>query len=279
MSKFPDLTIYVAVRDGEEYIEVFLRSAAQHGASQLYNMTMSILVGDTADDTLRVCRALAPELPFECRVRSLDELPEDARSEIRAVVDSNDGFFNEGIWDWLVNENLEQCTYYAGMHVDIAFHRSGLWDELLTKVINTEADVAGIFAPGELLTNQGITFMTPPRLVPVVTLCHRERARALGVRWSRPCSTPSRRDRLIVDNGTLALEALIGNQAVALGATFLPVSMDYLENFIEHFGFLWTRKYHSSVHEHDGERSRERVRAELRRYSGPAAGKHRSRDG
>ena len=254
---------------------MFLRSAARHGASHLYKITMSILVGDTTDDTLRVCRALAPELPFECRIRSVHELPEDARSEIRAVVDSNDGFFNEGIWDWLVNENLEQCAYYAGMHVDIAFHRSGLWDELLTKVITAGADVAGIFAPGELLAGQGITFMTPPRLVPVVALCHRERARALGVRWSRPCSTPSRRDRLIIDNGTLALEALMGNQAVALGATFLPITMDYLENFIEHFGFLWTRKRHSSVHEHDGENSRERVRAELRKYNGAVAGKRR----
>jgi hypothetical protein len=131
MSKFPDLTIYVAVRDGQEYIEVFLRSAAQHGASSLYKITMSILVGDTTDDTLRICQSLAPDLPFECRVRSLDELTEGARSEIRALVDSNDGFFNEGIWDWLVDENIEQSTYYAGMHVDIAFHQSGLWDELL----------------------------------------------------------------------------------------------------------------------------------------------------
>ena len=271
MATSPDLTIYAPMTDAEEYAEVFLRSAAQHGASHLYHMTMSILVGDSTDDTLGVCRAFASKLPFECRVRSLNDLSENSRSEIRAIVDSNDGFYNEGIVDWLVNENLEQCTYYAGMHVDLAFHRSGLWDELLAKMITTGADVAGVFAPGELMTSQGIMFMTPPRLFPVVTLCHRERARALGVRWSRPCSTPSRRDRLIVDNGTLALEALMSNQAVDLGATFLPITMDYLEEFIEHFGFLWTRKFPSSVHEHDGERSRERVRAELTRLSGLSA--------
>jgi hypothetical protein len=271
MSKSPDLTIYVAAQNAEDYAEVFLRSAAQHGESRLYHLTMSILVGDSSDNTLGVCRAFAPNLPFKCRVRSLDELSDDARSEIRAVVDCNDGVFSEGIWDWLVNENLEQSTYYAGMHVDISFHRSGLWDELLTNLITTGSDVAGIFAAGELLTTQGTKFMTPPRLFPVVAVCHRERARALGVRWSRPCSTSSRRDRLIVDNGTLALEALIGNQAVALGATFLPVTMDYLEEFIEHFGFLWTQNVSSSVHEHDGERSRERVRAELSRYSSLAS--------
>lgn len=272
MSKSPDLTIYAPMTDAEDYAEVFLRSAAEHGGSHLYRISMSILVGDSADDTLGVCRALAPELPFDCLVRSLDDLPEEARSAIQVLVDSNDGFYNECIVDWLVNENLEQCTYYAGMHVDIAFHQSGLWDDLLAKMITTGADVAGVFAPGELLTRQGIMFMTPPRLFPVVTLCHRERARALGVRWSRPCSTPSRRDRLIVDNGTLALNALMGNQAVDLGATLLPITMDYLEKFIEHFGFLWTRKFASSVHEHDGERSRERVRAELRKYREPAAG-------
>ena len=266
MSKFPDLTIYVPMTDAESYAEVFLSSAARHGASQLYHITMSILVGDSSDNTLDVCRTLAPKLPFECRVRSLNDLSEESRSEIKAIVDSNDGFYNEGIVDWLVNENLEQSTYYSGIHVDIAFHQSGLWDDLLTQMITTKADVAGIFAPGELLTKQGVIFMTPPRIFPVVTLCHWERTRALGVKWSRPCPTPSRSDRLIVDNGTLALDALMGKQAVDLGANFLPISMDYLEKFIEHFGFLWTQNFPSSVHDHDGERSRERVRDELRKY-------------
>ena len=227
---------------------------------------MSILVGDSTDNTLSICRGLALELPFECKVRSLGDLSEEARSEIKAIVDSNDGFYNEGIVDWLVNENLEQSTYYSGMHVDIAFHRSGLWDELLTKMITRGADVAGVFAAGELLTRKGTIFMTPPRIFPVLTLCHRERARALGVKWSRPSSTRSRPDRLVVDNGTLALESMMGCRAVELGATFLPISMDYLAKFIQHFGFLWTQNFPSSIHEHDGEDSRERVRAELKKY-------------
>ena len=100
-------------------------------------------------------------------------------------------------------------------------------------------------------------------ILPIVTLCHRERAQVLGVKWTRPCSTDSRQDRLIVDNGTLALDALTGDKAVELDATFLPITMEYVEQFIEHFGFLWTRRFPSSVHERDGERSRERVRAEL----------------
>lgn len=269
MSRFPDLTIYAPMTNAEKYAEVFLRSAAQHGGSNRYRVTMSILVGDSTDNTLDVCRALAPELPFECRVRSRNDLPDDARSEIKAIVDSNDGFYNECIVDWLVNENFEKSTYYSGMHVDIAFHRSGLWDDLLDKMIATGADVAGVFVPGELLTRQDGIFMTPPRLFPIVTLCHRKRARALGVRWSRPCPTSSRRDRLIVDNGTLALDALMGNRALELRATFLPITMGYLDQFIEHFGFLWTQNFPSSVHEHDGVRSRERLRAELGRYKSP----------
>jgi hypothetical protein len=264
MSKSPDLTIYAPMTDA-------LRSAAQYGGSHNHRISMSILVGDSTDGTLGVCRALAPELPFECRVRCLDDLAEDARSEIRALVDSNDGFYNECIVDWLVNENLEQCTYYSGMHIDIAFRRFGLWDELMAQMMTTRADVAGIFASGELSTRNGIIFMTPPRLFPVVTLCHRERASALGVRWSRPCSTLSRRDRLILDNGTLALDALMSNQAVDLGAIFLPITMEYIAQFIEHFGFLWTRRFPSSVYDNEGERSRERLRAELMKYRKPAA--------
>jgi len=263
MSKFPDLTVYVPMKDAEDYAEVFLRSAALHGASRDFHMTMSILVSGNMDNTLGICRSLVPELPFECRVRSIDDLPRNARSEIAAIVDSNDGFYNEGIVDWLVNENLEQCTYYAGMHIDLIFRQSGLWDELLAKMITIGADVAGIFAPGELLPREGTMFLSPPRILPIVTLCHRERARVLGVKWTRPCSTDSRQDRLIVDNGTLALDALTGDKAVELDATFLPITVEYVEQFIEHFGFLWTRRFPSSVHERDGERSRERVRAEL----------------
>jgi hypothetical protein len=272
MSTFPDLAIYAPMRDAEDYAEVFLRSAAVHGGSNRYRVSMSILVGDSTDNTLDVCRAFASELPFECRVRSLNDLPYGVRSEIKAILESNDGFFNECIVDWLVSENLEQSTYYSGIHVDIAFRRSGLWDDLLGKMIATGADVAGIFAPGELLTRSDAIFMTPPRLFPFVTLCHRERAHALGVRWSRPCPTSGRRDRLIVDNGTLALDALMGNRAAELGATFLPITVDYLDQFIEHFGFLWTQNVTSPEHEHDGDRSRKRLRAELERYRDPTAG-------
>ena len=35
MSKSPDLTIYAPMTDAEDYAEVFLRSAAQHGGSHL----------------------------------------------------------------------------------------------------------------------------------------------------------------------------------------------------------------------------------------------------
>jgi len=243
-----------------------LRSVALHGASHRFHMTMSILVETSEDNTLSICRKLARDLPFACRVRSVDELPVAAQSEIRALVDSNDGYFNECIWDWLVNENLEQCTYYAGIHADLAFHRFGLWDELLLKMQSIGADVAGVFSPGELLIDHETLCLTPPRIFPLLTLCHRERARALGVKWSRPCSTHSRRDRLVMDNGTMALDALMGRQAAALGATFLPLTMDYLERFVKHFGFLWTRNRSSSIHDGDGEQSRELVRTELRRY-------------
>ena len=268
MSKLPDLTIYVAVRDGQEYIELFLKSLAEYGASQRYHITMSILVGDAPNNILQICRKLSPNLPFDCRVRSLDDLSIVAQSEIRALIDTNDGFFNEGIWDWLVKENLERSTYYAGVHVDVAFHKSGLWDELLTNVITARADVAGIFSPGELLNFQGINFLTPPRLVPILSLCHRKRANALGVKWGRPCATISRRDRLILDNGTLALESLMSKQAATKKAIFLPLTMDYLENFIEHFGFLWTLRASSAIHDLDGVRSRERVRDALNTFVG-----------
>lgn len=270
MSRCPDLTIYAAMKDAGEYAEVLLRSAALHGASDQFHMTMSILVDSSSDNTLSICRTLARELPFDCRVRSVDELSAGAQYEIRALVDSNDGFFNECIWDWLVHENLEQCTYYAGIHVDLAFHRFGLWDELLSTMQSIGADVAGVFAPGELLGDHATFCLTPPRIFPVVALCHRERARALGIKWSRPCATRGRLDRLIIDNGTMALDALMGSQAVAMGATFLPVTMDYLEKFVKHFGFLWTQNSSSFIHGRDGEQSRECVRAELRKYRGKA---------
>ena len=155
MSKFPDLTVYGA----HEGCRGLRRSVPQKCCTSWriarFHMTMSILVSGNMDNTLAICRSLVPKLPFECRVRSIDDLPRNARSEIAAIVDSNDGFYNEGIVDWLVNENLEQCTYYAGMHIDLVFRQSGLWDELLAKMITIGADVAGIFAPGELLPREG----------------------------------------------------------------------------------------------------------------------------
>lgn len=261
-----DLTIYLAVQNGADYAEVLLRSAARHGASERYRITMSILVARSSDDTLDVCRRLAPFLPFPCRVRSVDELSDEARREIGTIVDCNDGLFNEGIWDWLVDENLERSAYYAGLHADIAFRRSGLWDDLLDRARAANADVVGVFSPGELLTDREVPFVTPPRLFPFLTLCHRERARALRVRWSRPCPTRNRRDRLIVDNGTLALNALTNDQATALGAAFLPITIADTERFIEHFGFLWTRNFQSAVHQHDGQRSQHRMREVLATY-------------
>ena len=56
MSTFPDLAIYAPMRDAEDYAEVFLRSAAVHGGSNRYRVSMSILVGDSTDNTLDVCR-------------------------------------------------------------------------------------------------------------------------------------------------------------------------------------------------------------------------------
>lgn len=242
----PVLTVISTAQNCADYAEVFLRSAATTGFRRGDPVEFVLLVGESDDGTEAACRELAPRIPVPTEVLYVPDLPEPVRRRMAEAQTTNDGFFSEGMWAPLIEHRPVTTPLYAGIHIDVEFVAHGLWDFLLERL--GSAAVAGVFHPGELIESEGRFRLQLPRFFPVVTIVDRQKAEAVALSWGRSAPHPPGAV-VIEDNGTVALQR-------ALRSGISLIREEELERYIRHFGFLWTSRVYSAVHEDDGARSR-----------------------
>lgn len=253
MAHTPKLTILCVAQNCENYVEVFLRSAAANGFHREEDCRLVLFVGESTDNTERVCRSLADSIPVSTSVIYGADLSGKDRKRVAAIQSRNDGLFNEGMWDFLIQYLGVDTPYYAGIHIDVEFLALGLWDFLLNRL--GDAAVAGIFDPGELYEDNGQRILSMPRFFPMVVVADRQRAETLKITWSRRTRIRGR-GRIVEDNGAIALRRTLDSKIVIFGE-------DELQPFLRHFGFVWMSTLGSSLHSLDGTNSRTAVAKRL----------------
>ena len=254
MATASKLTVLCVAQNCAPYAEVFLRSAAAHGFREAKFSKLILFVGRSSDGTEAVCRELAVSMPVPTTVIYAADLPKKDRQRVAAIQRRNEGHFNEGMWDFLIQHWGIDTSYYAGIHVDVEFLAPGLWDFLLNRL--DQSAVVGIFDPGELIPGIDHMVLSMPRFFPLVVAANRQRADSLGLRWSRGSQARRRQRRLEEDNGAIALQR-------ALASKIALIREEELRPYLKHFGYLWTKTFESPLHHVDGVNSRESVALRL----------------
>ncbi len=253
MATAAKLTVLCVAQNCAQYAEVFLRSAATYGFREAEFCKLVLFVGKSSDGTESVCRELAAFIPVPTTVIYAADLPKKDRQRVAAIQSRNEGHFNEGMWDFLIQHRRIDTSYYAGIHIDVEFLAPGLWNFLLNRL--GRSAVAGIFDPGELIPGADHMILSMPRFFPLVVMANRKRADALDLRWSRG-SQARRHPLLHEDNGAVALRR-------ALASNIALIREEELWLYLRHFGYLWTKTFDSSLHRVDGVNSREAVAMRL----------------
>jgi hypothetical protein len=251
------LTVFCSVKNAAAYAEVFLLSAANKGFRPGEAIRLVMLVGESQDDTEKICRRLITTIPIRTKLIMERSLDRKMRRRVAEINESNAHQFNEGMWDFLRDNFHFHARFYAGIHVDVEFVKPGLWRFLLNRMISRNAVIGSLFDPGELYRPNGNFWVSMPRFFPLVAIARRTSSQRFGINWTR--SHCEMCPNILYDNGAEALRAAITSKV-----RIEVFTEGELKTYIRHFGFVWTRNYVSLLYKSAGQKSRREVAERLR---------------
>ncbi len=253
------LTVLVAAKNAADYAEVFLRSAARNGLKKDDPIELCFCVGRSNDGTESMFEQFGRCLPVPTTIFYEKDATIDFAQQLAAAEAANDGLFNEGIWDVLIKNDLNPQRYYSGLHIDIEFLGHGLWHYLIDLIERQNVSVAGLFDPGEMVEINGQNYLSLPRFFPMAIVANWRESLRFNICWTRPSQELRTSDRILYDNGALALNAgLRSSKGIGL------LNWNSLSRFVHHFGYVWTNALPNTEHEAEGQGSRLQVSERLK---------------